>query len=123
MAEVTAQGWPAELVSGPDHLHAESSFQTVGRRERPPTSTPTHRHEATVGIFTATVSFEHTLVIIQHKARVTDAALLAGDGDFVARALTVAVWVQAGRRAGWKAVCVVTVRWALQSCGLENSVS
>lgn len=43
------------------------------------------------------MSFEHTLVIFQHIVRLTDAALLAGGGDFVARALTAAVWVRAGR--------------------------
>lgn len=66
------------------------------------------------------MSSEHTLVIIQHIVRLTDAALLAGGGDFVARALTAAVWVQAGRRTGGKAVCVVTVSWALQSYGSEG---
>lgn len=78
------------------------------------------RHEAAVGVFAATVSFEHALVVIEHKAGVTDAALLAGDGDPVARALAAAVRVHAGGRAGWQAVCVVTVGWALQ--GAEAAV-
>lgn len=66
------------------------------------------------------MSLEHTLVIIQHVARLADAALLAGEGDFVARALAAAVWVQAGRWTGRKAVCVVAVSRAFQSYGVEG---
>lgn len=93
------------------------------RRKRPPLplSPPTHRDEDPLTVFAATVSFEHTLVITQHITGLTDAALLAGGGDFVARALTAAVWVQAGRWTGGKAVCVVTVSWALQSYGSEET--
>lgn len=63
---------------------------------------------------------EHTLVVKQHIVRLADAALPAGGGDFVARALTAAVWIQAGRWTGGKAVCIVTVSWTLQSYGSEG---
>ena len=53
-------------------------------------------------------------------ARLADAALPAGGGDFVARALTAAVWIQAGRWTGGKAAGEVAVSWALQSCGGER---
>ena len=72
------------------------------------------RDEDTLSIFAATMRSEHTLVVKQHIVRLADAALPAGGGDFVARALTAAVWIQAGRWTGGKAVCIVTVSWTLQ---------
>lgn len=53
--------------------------------------------EGAPGILAATVNSEHTLVIMQHVARSTDTALLAGGGDPVAGALAEALRVRAGR--------------------------
>ena len=54
---------------------------------------PAHRDESTLGVLAATVISKHTLAIMQHKARFTDTALLAGRGGFGADPLTVAFWV------------------------------
>ena len=58
-----------------------------------PVSKPTHRDESTLGVLAATLNPEHTLAVMQHKARFTDAALLAGGGGSGADPLTVAFWV------------------------------
>jgi hypothetical protein len=62
-----------------------------------PISIPTHRDEATLGIFAATFTFGHTLVLFQHITRLTDAALSTGGGDFDYGTLTAAIQVPAGR--------------------------
>lgn len=109
------QTGPTFLLQGP------SQRDGTARRKWPhPTLHATYRDEDTLGILAATVSFEHTLVIVQHVARLTNAALPASGRDFMARALTAAVRVQAGRWTRGKAVCVVTVSWAFQSCGTEG---
>ena len=77
-----------------------------------PLSTPTHRDESTLGIFAATLSSGYTLVLIEHKVRLTDTALLAAGSDSGAGDLTV---VGAGRQAGGKAVCKLAVGRALQT--------
>lgn len=73
------------------------------------------REEHAVGVSAATVTAGHTLVVTQHVASFTDAALPAGGGGFGAGALAEAVWVGAGRQAGGKAFGVVTVGRALHS--------
>lgn len=86
------------------------------------TGAHTHRDESTLGVFAATLNSGHTLVILQHVARLTHAALLAGGGGCGASALTEAVWVRAGRQAGGKAGGVMAVGWALYSYGGETVV-
>lgn len=81
---------------------------------------PTHWDESTLGIFAATLISEYTLVIMQHVARLTDAAFLAGGGGFGAGFLTVDIHVRAGRLTRRKAVGEVAVGRALQSCGRER---
>lgn len=76
---------------------------------------PTHRDESTLGVFAATLNPEHTLVTVQHIARLAHASLLAGGGDFRADIFAEAVWVQAGRQAGGEAAGVLGVGWALES--------
>jgi hypothetical protein len=73
-----------------------------------------------MGVFAATLTARHTLVITQHIVRFTDTALLAGGGGFGAGALTVAIRVRAGRLTGWKAFGVVTVGRALHSYAMEG---
>ena len=58
---------------------------------------------------------EHTLVVKQHIVRLADAALPAGGGNFRTDIFAEALWVQAGRQAGGKAVGVEAVVRALQS--------
>lgn len=65
---------------------------------------PTHRDEGTLGVFAATLNSGYTLVLIKHKAWVTEAALLAGRRHFGADSLTVAIQVGARRQTGGKAV-------------------
>lgn len=77
-----------------------------------PLATPTHRDESTLGIFAATLSSGHTLVLIEHKVRLTDTALLAAGADSGAGDLTV---VGARRQAGGKAVRKLAVGRAPQS--------
>lgn len=72
-----------------------------------------------MGIFAVTLNLGNTLVTTQHIARLTDAALLAGEG-FGADALAEALRVQAGRLTGGQAVGVATVSGALQSYGVER---
>lgn len=72
-------------------------------------------------IFAVTVNSEHTLVIVQEVARLTEAALLAGRGDFGTGVLTVGIQIGTGRWAGGKAVSEVAVVWALQSWGCRES--
>lgn len=72
------------------------------------------RDESTLGVLAVTLNFEHTLVITQHIARLTEAALLAGR-DFRAGSLTAAIRVKAGRLTGGKAVREVAVGRTLQS--------
>lgn len=62
----------------------------------------------------------YTLVLTEQVARSTDTALLADGGVFGADALTVAIWVRAGRQTGGKATGVEAVGWALQRCGVEE---
>jgi hypothetical protein len=81
---------------------------------------PTHRDETTLGMLAATLNSEHTLVVAQHIARLTHAALFAVRVGIGADALTVAVGVRAGRMTGGKAVCELAVGWALQSYGVEG---
>lgn len=83
-------------------------------------SSPTHRDEATLGVFAATVNLEHTLVIMHHIARLTEAALLAGRRHRGTGALTVAIQISTGWWACGEAVCVVAVGGALQSYGVEG---
>lgn len=54
------------------------------------------RDKATLGVFAATVNLEHTLVIMHHIARLTEAALLAGRRDFGTGPLTVAIQISTG---------------------------
>lgn len=63
----------------------------------------------------------HTGVLVEQVARSTDAALLARGGDFGADALTVPIWVGAGRQTGGQAGGVEAVVWALQSWGEEEN--
>lgn len=81
---------------------------------------PTHWDEGTPGIFAATLISEYTLVVMQHVARLTDAALPAGRGGFGAGFLTVDIHIRAGRLTRRKAVGEVAVGWALQSCEGER---
>lgn len=60
----------------------------------------THRYEGTLGVFAATLSSGHTLVLTEHKARVAEAAFDAGRGALGAGALTVVIHVGAGWDAG-----------------------
>lgn len=83
-------------------------------------SAPTHWDESTVGIFAATLTSEYTLVVTQHIARLTDAALLASGGDFGTGSLTEAIRVHAGRQTKGKAVSEQAVGWALQSYRVER---
>lgn len=73
-----------------------------------------------MGVFAVTLNFEHTLVITQHIAGLTDAALLAGRRDFRAGSLTAAIRVKAGRLTGGKTVREVAVVRALYSFGIEG---
>lgn len=68
----------------------------------------------------ATLNSEHTLVVMQHIARLAHAALLAVRGASGADALAVAIGIRAGRMTGGKAVCEPAVGWALQSYGIEG---
>lgn len=68
----------------------------------------------------ATLNFEYTLVLMQHIARLTHAALFAVRVGFGADALTVAVRVRAGRMTGGQAVCELAVGRALQSYWVEG---
>lgn len=63
-----------------------------------PFSTLTYWNESTLDIFAATLDSGHTLVIIQHVARLAEAACSIADGrDFGAGALAVPIGIQAGR--------------------------
>lgn len=73
------------------------------------------RDESTLGVFAVTLSPEHTLVTVQHVARLAHAALLAGGGNFRTDIFAEALWVQAGRQAGGKAAGVLGVGRALES--------
>jgi len=87
-------------------------------------SAPTHWDENAVGVFAATLISEYTLVITQHIARLTDAALLASGRDCGTDSFTEAIRVQAGRQTGGKAVSEQAVGGALQSYGgKKNGVS
>lgn len=57
-----------------------------------------------MGIFAATLASEYTLVVTQHVARLTEAALLANGGNFGTGSLTEAIRVHAGRQTVGKAV-------------------
>lgn len=81
---------------------------------------PAHLDEATLAVFAVTVNSKHTLVVMQHVAGSTEAALLAGGGDFRAGAPTEALWVRAGRQAGGKAAGKEAVGGALKSYGVEG---
>lgn len=59
------------------------------------TSVPTHKEGAALGIPAAALSPGHALLLTEHVARLTSAALLAGGGDFDVLAL--AFQVPAGR--------------------------
>lgn len=72
------------------------------------------RDEATLGISAATVNLEHTVLIMHHIARLTEAALLAGRWDFGTGILTVAIQISTGRLTCGKAVCVVAVGGTLK---------
>lgn len=93
--------YPSPMIVGIETLVQQFRMNTytVLSPQPPPIlpSTPTHWDESTLGIFAATQSSEHTLVILQHIARLTDAALLASGGDFGTGSLTEAIRVQAGR--------------------------
>lgn len=96
----------------------QQAFYPLSQLPRPlAVPMPAHLDEATLAVFAVTVNSKHTLVVMQHVAGSTEAALLAGGGDFRAGAPTEALWVRAGRQAGGKAVGVEAVRGALQSCG------
>lgn len=73
-----------------------------------------------MGVFAVTLNSGYTLVPVEHKARLTEAAFLAGGGAFGAGNLTVFVQVEAGWDAGRKAVGVVAVVWAPQSYKVEG---
>lgn len=85
-----------------------------------PLETPTHWDESTLGIFAATLISEYTLVIMQHVARLTDAALLARGDRVGAGFLTVDIRIRAGGLTRRQAAGEVAVGWALQSCGGER---
>lgn len=97
---------------------------TEGRRK--PSSRPhpkcyaTHRNEGPLGVFAATVSSEYTFVLIEHKARLAEAAFDAGRGPCEVGGLTAVIHVGAGWDAGGKAVGVVAVGWAFQSCRVQG---
>lgn len=59
---------------------------------------------------------------MQHVARLTDAALLAGGEGFGAGILTVDIHIRAGRLTRRQAAGEVAVGWALQGCGGEGEV-
>ena len=95
--------------------------QNRGRSKTPvPDSKLTHRDESTLGVFAVTLNSGYTLVPVEHKARLTEAAFLAGGGVFEAGDLTVLVQVGAGWDAGRKAAGVVAVVWARQSYRMEG---
>ena len=81
---------------------------------------PAHLNEATLEVFAVTVNSKHTFIFMQHIARLTEAALLAGGGNFRAGAPTEALWVRAGRETGGKAVGIEAVGRAFQSFGVEK---
>lgn len=58
----------------------------------------------------------HTLVLVQHVASLTDAALSAGGGRGDCGVLAAAIQVPARWQAGRRAGGIPAVRWALQSC-------
>lgn len=70
--------------------------------------------ESTLGIFAATLISEYTLVIMQHVARLTDAALPAGGESVGAGSLTVDIRIRAGGLTRRQAAGEVAVGWALQ---------
>lgn len=72
-----------------------------------------------MGVFAATVHLEHTLLMLYHVARLTEAALFADRGGFGDGTLTVAVQIGTGRWARGEAVRVAAVGGTLQSCGVE----
>lgn len=80
----------------------------------------THRNEGTLGVFAAALSSGYTLVLTEHKSQLAEAAFYAGRGAFGAGDLTVVIHVGAGRDTGGKAVGVVAVGWAFQSCGIQG---
>lgn len=79
---------------------------------------PTHRDGAALGIPAAALILGHTLVLAQHIARLAGAALCTGGRG--SDALTAAIRVKAGGRAGGKAVGVGAVGRACQSYGVEE---
>lgn len=80
---------------------------------------PTHWNESALGIFAATLNSGDALVVIQHIARLTEAACLADGRDFGAGALTVGIRIQAGRQTGGQAVGQVAVGWAWRGYRME----
>lgn len=99
---------------------AQNTNQPIDLASLIPFSTTTHRDEATLGISAATVNLEHTVLIMHHIARLTEAALLAGRWDFGTGILTVAIQISTGRLTCGKAVCVVAVGGTLKSYGVEG---
>lgn len=73
-----------------------------------------------LGVFAGTLNSGYTLVLVKHKARLAEAAFFASGRDVGAYALTVAIWVGAGRRTRGKAVGVNAVGWALHNYGEEE---
>ena len=99
------------------HAHSTNVLPSDSplQRSAVPPGVPTHRDESTLGVFAVTLSPEHTLVTVQHVARLAHAALLAGGGNFRTDIFAEALWVQAGRQAGGKAAGVLGVGRALES--------
>lgn len=114
-----------ELNHSKDQCYSGLHPRLTGQREEGrgppvPNSMSTHRNEGALGVFAATLSSVDTLVLIEHKARLAEAAFYAGRGVFEAGKLTAAIHVGAGWDTGGKAVGVVAVGWALQNCGVQG---
>lgn len=86
-----------------------------------PNSMSTHQNGGALGVFAATLNSGYTLVLIEHKARLTEAAFFADGGGSEAFNLTVLIQVGAGWDTGREAVGVVAVVWAFQNYGVEGN--
>lgn len=119
-------GFQAQLNVGTDPGPCIVSTWFSEPSSQPPRShfppTPTHRNQATLSILAVTVILKYTLVLIQEVARLTDAALLADEGEFGTGLLTAAIQVGTGGWTGGKAAGEVAVGWALQSCAVQKEL-
>lgn len=83
-------------LNGSWGLELKFSPPTLSTHTLIPFFTLTHWNESALDIFAATLDSGHTLVIIQHIARLTEAACIADGRDFGAGALAVPIGIQAG---------------------------